>query len=70
MGEANLHLQITLAYWRAIFIDPLVRELTVGYLTQKANNLRVHIAAIECGPDHVHLFITHWKNHAPAELAR
>ena len=70
VGESNLHLQITPAYRRDVFADPLVRELTVSYLLQKAQNLNIHVAAIECGPDHAHLFITNWKNYSPAELAR
>ena len=70
VGESNLHLQITPAYRRDIFVEPLARELMVGYLAQKANQLNIHLAAVECGPDHVHLFLTNWKNYAPAELAR
>ena len=70
LGEANLHLLFTPAYRRDIFADALVRELTVAYIMEKARALRVHIPAIECGPDHLHLFVTNWKNYAPAELAR
>ena len=69
LGESNLHLQITPAYRREIFADPLVRELTVTYLMEKARALRVHIAAVECGPDHVHLFVKNWKNHSIPKLA-
>ena len=69
VGEANLHLQFTPAYRRAIFADPLVRELAVAYIIEKARKLNVHIAAIECGPDHLHLFVTNWKCHALAQLA-
>jgi len=29
---------------------------------QRAQEMHVNIAAIECGPDHVHLFVTNWKN--------
>ena len=70
IGEANLHLQITPAYRRTIFVDPMVRELTVAYLAQKANAMGIKIGAIECGPDHVHLFVTEWRKYSPAELAR
>ena len=70
VGEANLHLQFTPAYRRPIFARPLVRELTIAYIVQKARALRVHISAIECGPDHVHLFVTNWKRYSPVELAR
>ena len=70
LGEANLHLLFTPAYRRDIFADTLVRELTVAYIMEKARALRVRISAIECGPDHLHLFVTNWKNYAPADLAR
>lgn len=62
IGETNLHLQFTPAYRRDIFADPLTRELTVAYITQRAKEMKVEIAAIECGPDHLHLFVKHWKN--------
>ena len=62
MGETNLHLQFTPAYRRDIFSDKLVRELTVAYTLQRAKKMKVNIAAIECGPDHLHLFVNNWKN--------
>ena len=62
MGETNLHLQFTPAYRRDIFSDKLVRELTVAYTLQRAKKMKVNIAAIECGPDHLHLFVKNWKN--------
>lgn len=69
VGETNLHLQFTPAYRRAIFSNSLVRELTVGYLVQRAQEMKVEIAAIECGPDHIHLFVKHWKNWSIPVLA-
>lgn len=69
VGETNLHLQFTPAYRRDIFIEPLVRELTVAYIVQRAHEMHVHVAAIECGPDHVHLFVTGWKNWSVKVLA-
>lgn len=62
VGETNLHLQFTPAYRRDIFVEPLVRELTVAYVAQRAQEMKVEIAAIECGPDHLHLFVKNWKN--------
>ena len=62
VGETNLHLQFTPAYRRDIFIDPLIRELTVAYVMQRSKEMKVEIVAIECGPDHLHLFVKHWKN--------
>jgi len=62
VGETNLHLQFTPAYRRDIFSDKLVRELTVAYVLQRAKEMKLEIAAIECGPDHLHLFAKNWKN--------
>ena len=70
VGESNLHLQFTPAYRRDIFADPMVRELTTAYVVEKAKELGVHVAAIECGPDHLHTFIVGWKRFSIAELAR
>lgn len=69
VGETNLHLQFTPAFRRDIFVDDLVRELTVAYIAQRAQELRVTLAAIECGKDHVHLFVSNWKNYAVSTLA-
>ena len=62
VGETNLHLQFTPAYRRNIFTDQLVRELTAAYVVQRAQEMKVEVAAIECGPDHVHLFVKNLKN--------
>lgn len=69
VGESNLHLQITPAYRRAVFVDSLVRELTLAYIYEKARDLGVHLAAIEFAPDHVHLFITEWHKVSVSQLA-
>ena len=69
VGEENLHLQFTPAYRRDVFVEPLARELTVAYIVQRAREMRVNVAAIECGPDHVHLFVTGWKNWSIPVLA-
>ena len=62
MGETNLHLQFTPAYRRDIFSDNLVRELTIAYVLQRSKEMKVDISAIECGQDHLHLFVKNWKN--------
>jgi len=62
VGETNLHLQFTPAYRRDIFSDTIVRELTVAYVMQRAREMHIDIAAIECGPDHLHMFVRNWKN--------
>ena len=62
VGETNLHLQITPAYRRDIFSEPLTRELAVAYIVERAQQMKVEVAAIECGPNHLHLFVKQWKN--------
>ncbi len=62
VGETNLHLQFTPAYRRDIFVDARVRELTVAYVVQRAHEMKIDVAAIECGPDHLHVFVKNWKN--------
>ena len=70
IGETNLHLQLTPAYRRDIFREPLTRELTIAYIVERAQQLKVCVAAIDCGPDHMHLFVEDWKNYAVKDLAR
>ena len=70
VGETNLHLQFTPAYRRDIFREPLARELTIAYLVERSQQLNVRVAAIDCGPNHIHLFIEDWKNYAIKDLAR
>ena len=70
VGETNLHLQFTPAYRRDIFREPLARELTIAYLVERAQQLKVRVSAIDCGPDHIHLFIEEWKNYSIKDLAR
>ncbi|HLB34598.1 MAG TPA: IS200/IS605 family transposase [Chthoniobacterales bacterium] len=62
VGETNLHIQITPAYRRDIFADQLVRELTVAYIMQRAQEMKIKISALECGPDHLHAFVSNYKN--------
>ena len=69
VGETNLHLQFTPAYRRDVFVEPLARELTVAYIVQRAQQMKVNVAAIECGPDYVHLFVKDWKNWSIPVLA-
>ena len=70
VGESNLHLVFTPAYRRDIFRDPLVRELTLAYIMERAQQMKIQITAIECGPDHVHVFVQQFKNWAIKDIAR
>lgn len=69
VGETNLHLQFTPAYRQDIFRDALTRELTIAYLVERAQQLNIFVSAIDCGPDHLHLFVEEWKNWSVAGLA-
>lgn len=70
VGESNLHLQFTPAFRQDIFVEPLVRELTIAYLVERAQQLNVFVSAVDCGPDHIHLFVEDWKNCSISGLAR
>ncbi len=70
LGESSLHLQFTPAYRRDIFADQLVRELTVAYIVEKAQEMKVQVPAIECGPDHLHVFVSDWHRYAPSYIAQ
>ena len=70
VGEANLHLQLTPAYRAGVFADELVRVLTRDYLLAAARRHTFVIGAIGFGVDHVHVFITNWKNFSVAKLAQ
>ena len=58
VGESNYHLQFTPAYRQEIFRDPLVAELTLGYIIEKLKQHKVILTAYNFGPDHMHLFVS------------
>jgi len=70
VGETNLHLQFTSAYRQDIFVDSLVRELTIAYLVERAQELKIFVSAIDCGQDHIHVFVENWKNYSISGLVR
>jgi len=70
VGEANFHLQLTPAYRRDVFEDPLLRELTLGYIVQKLREERVVLAGYGFGPDHLHLFVSNVCHVSEVELVR
>ena len=63
VGESNLHLQLTPAYRRDIFVDKQVWELTLIYIKEKLEKMNVILLSAECGPDHDHIFVANWKNY-------
>lgn len=70
VGEANLHLQITPAYRRDIFVDEEVRTLTLVYAKEALNKLGILVLAADCGIDHMHFFLGNWKNHSIQRIAQ
>lgn len=69
IGESCLHLQLTPAYRRDIFVSEQVTELTKIYFLEKAKNLGVFVSAMDVGPDHFHAFITNWKKYSVEKIA-
>ena len=70
VGESNYHLQLTPAYRQDIFIDPMVRELTLAYVVGKLMEHRVILAGYGFGPDHFHLFVSNVRFISEVELVR
>jgi len=68
--ETNLHLQLTPAFRRDVFENELVRILMRDYMLAQAKRKKFEITALGFGDDHVHVFVTKWKNFAPAKLAQ
>ncbi len=68
--ETNLHLQITPAFRRDVFEKEIVRVLVRDYTLAQAKRKGFEIAAMGFGDDHLHLFVSKWKNFAPAKLAQ
>ena len=70
VGESNFHIQLTPAYRQRIFEDEQVAELTLAYILEKLNELRVVLAGYGFGPDHVHLFLSNVRFVSEMELVR
>jgi len=70
VGESNLHLLFTPAYRRDVFSSRALRDATTRLLQEQAEKLGVVLAALDYGPDHVHLFVTHWKRHGISTLTQ
>jgi len=64
IGESNLHIQLTPAYRRDIFVNEQVKELVTIYLQEKSDKMNVVLLAAECGTDHMHIFLANWKHHS------
>jgi putative transposase len=70
IGESNLHLQFTPAYRRDVFASRVLREVITSMFVEQAQKLKITLAALDFDPDHVHLFISNWKNWSIAVLAQ
>ena len=70
VGESNLHLQLTPAYRRDIFVNGKIWELLLIYLKEQADRLNVILLAAEHGLDHVHIFLANWKRYSIEYLVR
>ena len=70
VGEANLHLQFTPAYRRDVFVPRALRDITTSLFVEQAKKLGVTLAALDYGPDHVHLFLENWKHWSISVLAQ
>ena len=61
VGESNLHMVFTPAYRR---------DVTLSMFFEQARQLGIVLAALDFGPDHLHLFITQYKRWSIVELAQ
>ena len=68
-GGSNFHLQFTPKYRRKVFKSAIVQETCRNAMYKKANELNTKLAAIEFGPDHVHIFLVGCKNYSASYLA-
>ncbi|MBU2101029.1 IS200/IS605 family transposase [Candidatus Micrarchaeota archaeon] len=70
VGESNCHLQFTPKYRKKIFEDKDLRAECEREFKRIAEKLKVQLAGVGFGPDHVHLFVTGWKNYSISQLAQ
>ena len=69
VGESNFHMVFTVAYRRKIFKSKRVLDQTRQYMLSKAVEMRINVAAMDFGPDHVHLFVTNCRRYSVEDLA-
>lgn len=70
VGESNFHLVFVVAYRRKVFSSKHNLDAARAYTEEKALSMKVKIEAMEFGPDHVHLFLSHCRRYSAEELAR
>jgi len=69
-GIALAHFQFTPAYRRDIFKDEKVKSEIVACMRDDAQKMGVEIEALGFGPDHAHMYLSGWKNHAISRMAQ
>jgi len=69
VGEASYHLQFTPKYRKPIFEDAVLKTACEQLFYGIAQELKIQIAGIGFGPDHVHMFVTGCKNYSASQLA-
>ena len=70
VGESNFHIQLTPAYRQDIFEDKQVAELTLAFILEKLNELKVVILGYGFGPNHLHLFLANVRFVSEVELTK
>jgi putative transposase len=69
-GGSALHLQFTPKKRRKVFMNGFLQKACRARFEEKACQLGSNLEACEFGPDHVHIFLTHWKNFSIPQLAQ
>lgn len=69
-GQSCLHMQFTIAYRREVIRVEKIDKLLKIYLRSAASRIGVEISAMEVAPDHVHVFLTKWKNQSISKIAQ
>lgn len=70
VGESNFHIQLTPAYRQDIFRDAQISELTLAYILEKLQELKVVLVGYGFGPDHLHLFVSNVRFVSEVQLVK
>lgn len=70
VGESNFHIQLTPAYRQDIFRDDQVAELTLAFVLEKMQDLKVELLGYGFGPNHLHLFVANLRFVSEVEFVR
>jgi putative transposase len=70
VGESNFHIQLTPAYRQDIFRSQEVAELTLAFILEKLQKLKVVVLGYGFGPDHLHLFLSNVRFVSEIQLVK